>query len=186
MGRKRAEGFLRQQGGGSNAQAGDRASAADARWLAGGLLRATPSPLRQPLPPSDPPNPHSPAMSSPPALPDCHPFACAIQSCLSRSSSDSARCQQEIGKLYACCKSLYKALEKRGEPDVDGLRRTVKGGEACPMVVRSLVLAFYTSAHSLADGVLYRARTWPSCPPPSSVGFETQPPHTRHVVRRRR
>ncbi|KAL7413251.1 hypothetical protein BDY24DRAFT_389443 [Mrakia frigida] len=56
--------------------------------------------------------------------PNCHPLACKIQTCLSRSHSDYQKCSPEILALYECCEKMYLFT--------GGTKEGVKGGEGCP------------------------------------------------------
>ncbi|KAK3330249.1 hypothetical protein B0H66DRAFT_543217 [Apodospora peruviana] len=44
--------------------------------------------------------------------PPCHPRACAIQDCLTRSGYDEGKCTKFVDALYECCNAFY---EKNGD-----------------------------------------------------------------------
>ncbi|KZF26322.1 DUF1903-domain-containing protein [Xylona heveae TC161] len=38
----------------------------------------------------------------------CHPQACAIQDCLSKSNYNEDKCKRQIDALYECCNTFYQ------------------------------------------------------------------------------
>jgi hypothetical protein len=77
-----------------------------------------------------------------PALhnPKLSPFltACAIQSCLSRTSYDQAKCEAYVAALYRCCDKFYKAVDEQSVTNLAGQERPdVVASTACP--IRSVV-----------------------------------------------
>jgi hypothetical protein len=72
---------------------------------------------------------------APLTLPTDTPLACAIQSCLSRTSYNEQKCQPLINALYTCCAQFYDTLHSTaGYKNLGGVERAgVKGSTACPL-----------------------------------------------------
>ncbi|KAK3310349.1 uncharacterized protein B0T15DRAFT_518255 [Chaetomium strumarium] len=47
--------------------------------------------------------------------PPCHPRACAIQDCLTKTGYNEAKCAKYVDALYECCQTFY---EKNGDSAV--------------------------------------------------------------------
>ncbi|KAG7567014.1 hypothetical protein FFLO_01273 [Filobasidium floriforme] len=74
--------------------------------------------------------------------PACQDEACAIQTCLSRTSYNEQKCQYAIDALYRCCASFYDRANAGKYENLGGIRREgVKKSTACPLesVVRRTV-----------------------------------------------
>ncbi|KAJ9114516.1 hypothetical protein QFC20_001389 [Naganishia adeliensis] len=68
----------------------------------------------------------------------CQDEACAIQSCLSRTSYDQSKCEAYVAALYRCCDNFYKAVDKQAVTNLAGQERPeVVESTACP--IRSVV-----------------------------------------------
>lgn len=60
--------------------------------------------------------------------------ACAIQSCLSRTSYNEQKCQQYVNALYRCCASFYDKAAAGSYKNLGGAdRQDVKKSTACPL-----------------------------------------------------
>lgn len=60
--------------------------------------------------------------------------ACAIQSCLSRTSYDQSKCEAYVAALYRCCDQFYKAVDQQSVTNLAGVERPdVVESTACPI-----------------------------------------------------
>jgi hypothetical protein len=68
--------------------------------------------------------------------------ACAIQTCLSRTSYNEQKCQYAIDALYRCCASFYDKANAGEYKNLGGIgREGIKKSTACPLeeIVRRTV-----------------------------------------------